>query len=438
VALTVAGIGRTGRPLATGANMTASHGYTIALIAALAAASPAAAQWTRVDQVPNTELFNVWANGDTIATGAASTVFVSTDRGGTWRGSTTVTQDPLDIERVRIRNGRLYAATRRQGVFVSDDLGSTWASFNQGLVGGFGNSQLDIIDMLVRGDSLYVATEGSGAWVRNLRGGTWSRFGNVFEPEQAANMTFIASGGSRLLAGGGFNGELFFRDPGQPDWTPTLLFNDRFAPGLASTSAIWTGTRWVVGSNIGVFLSASGESPWTFVDPGAGRPLFGVPFALHGHDLFASFSASNSTLALSRDDGSTWQLIETLPLPITGLAFVGSTLYVSRFDGLFRRSLDDIPTVSVPPRDPRLRFAIAGRQPVRDLVRFQLYLPVPGRAVIQVFDVAGRHVASPVDATYSAGPNEIAWNAQALSPGVYHARLSVGPRTETLRFVRVP
>src|SRR5262249_3003580 len=145
-------------------------------------------------------------------------------------------------------------------------------------------------------------------------------------------------------------------------------------------SALWTGNRWVVGSNIGVFLSATGQSPWTFVDPGAGRPLFVVPLAMHGRDLFANFGAFSSTIAVSHDEGGTWQLLETLSVPTSGLAVLGDLLYASRLDGLWRRTLDDIPSVSVPPRDPRLRFAIAGDQPVHDVVRFRFDLPGPGRA----------------------------------------------------------
>jgi len=242
------------------------------------------------------------------------------------------------VERVRVRNGRLYAGTRKKGVFVSDDLGDSWSDFNQGLVGGFGNSQLVIVDMLSRGDSLYVATEGAGAWVRNLKGGTWNLFGNEFGPDQATNMTLIAAGGSRLFAAGGFNGTVFYRDPGDLDWTLSLLLNDHFGPGLAVLSAIWTGTRWVVGANNGVYFSALGHEPWTFSDPGAGRPLLTVPLARHGHDLFANFGAFISTIAVSRDDGTTWQTLETLPVPVTGLAVHGDTLYGSRTDGLWRRS----------------------------------------------------------------------------------------------------
>jgi len=319
--------------------MTAPRRCALLLLVALCAASPVAAQWNPVTALPNTTLYSVWVNGDTIAASADSVVYISSDAGGTWKTSATVAEGLFSVERVRVRNGRIYAGTRRKGVFVSDNLGDSWSDFNQGLVGGIGNSQLVIVDMLIRGDSIYVATEGSGAWVRNLAAGTWVPFGNAFGPAQATNMTLIAAGGSRLFAAGGFNGTVFYRDPGDPDWTLSLLFNDRFAPGLAALSALWTGTRWVVGANIGIFFSANGQEPWTFSDPGAGSPLFVVPLAQHGHDLYANFGAFTSSIAVSNDDGTTWQPLETLPVPVTGLAVHGDLLYASRTDGLWRRTV---------------------------------------------------------------------------------------------------
>lgn len=400
-----------------------------------AVARPASAQWTRVSDVPQVTLNAVSVNGDTIVTSGDSLVYVSTNAGATWKTSSKVASGLLSVQRVRMRNGRIYAGTERKGVFVSDDLGGTWSDYNQGLVGGFLDTQLDINDMLIRGDTLYVATD-SGVWLRNPRSGTWRVFGSVFAPDQASSLTFIAAGVSRLLTAGGFNGFGFFRDPGDPDWTLTLPFdNGQVAPGLALLSGIWTGSRWVVGSNIGVFLSATGQSEWTFVDPGAGRPLFVVPFAMHGRDLFANFGAFSSTIAVSHDEGGTWQLLEVLPVPVSGLAVQGNTLFASRLDGLWRRSLDDVAAVP-PTRETGLSFAIASARPARGLVRFRFDLPDPGHASIHVFDVTGRRVGTVIDGAYPAGSNETAWDAQGLPPGVYHARLSFGSRAETVRFVR--
>lgn len=409
---------------------------TLALVGLLASATSASAAWTQVPGVPGIILDSIWAKGDTIVVGGDSTVMVSVDAGLTFSPQAKVVAGATEIHDVIMRNRRLYASTRGQGVFISDDLGASWQSFNLGLVGGFGDSQLDVIDMIALGDSLYLATEGDGAWVRNLTSGTWQRFGAIFGPAQASNMTFIAAGNGRLLSGGGFNGTAFFRDPGDPDWTQTLLFNDRIAAGLAGLTAIWTGARWVVGSNIGAFLSPTGDVPWTYSDPGAGHSLFTVSFAMHGPDLFANFGAFSSSFMVSHDQGESWQPLDLVPVPITGLAILGNTLYASRFDGLWRWPLDDV--AGVPPsRAPRLKFAIAGAQPVRDVVRFHFELPAAGRATIDVFDLAGRRVASSIEGTFAAGTNEIAWDARALAPGVYHARLNAGAQAETARLVRV-
>lgn len=42
-----------------------------AILFGLLVVAPATAQWTPVLDVPDTDIFSVWANGDTIAAGAA-------------------------------------------------------------------------------------------------------------------------------------------------------------------------------------------------------------------------------------------------------------------------------------------------------------------------------------------------------------------------------
>ncbi len=403
----------------------------------VALAAPASAQWTQVPDVMASNVFSVSTNGDTIVAGADSFAYVSTNAGANWKRSARVAAGVTSVRRVRISNGRLYAGTDRfdgpgQGVFVSDNLGDTWSAFNQGLLGPGSN---DITDLLIRGDSLYAATDGAGAWVRNLTSGIWSRFGNAFDsqPQTAA----IAAGESRLLACSGFNGSVFFRDPGQADWTLSLLFNDRFAAGLAAQSAAWNGRGWVVSSNIGVFHSTTGQGPWTFVDFGL-NPLFFTAFATRGTDLYVSLGAANGTLiALSHDDGVTWQGLDTLASAQTyDLARQGTTLYAGRVGGLWRRSIANI--VSVPGGDApsRLAFAIAGSQPVGDRVRFQFELPEAGSVAIEVFDVAGRRVGDGIRDARPAGHGEIDWDAGRLPAGVYHARLTAAGERATARLVR--
>jgi hypothetical protein len=313
-----------------------------------AATHSASAQWTRVDQVPVVNIYNVWTNGDTIAAASDSTGFVSTDAGETWTPTAKVAAGLIMIQALRLHDGRLYAGTYGQGVFVSSDMGATWQGFSQGLAGGVNNSHLFTLDMLVRGDTLYDATAGKGVWIRNLAtAGSWSHYGNELEPAQAGSVEGVAVSTTRLLAAAGGNGTVYYRDDGQSDWTESLLFNDRLAAGLGPVAAMWTGHSWLVGSNIGAFHSALGQSPWTFIDFGL-QPVFFMSFALHGETVLVHFANGEGTgIEFSNDDGVTWHVLDALPLTFTyNIATVGDVLYAGRVDGLWRRPIGNLSPVT--------------------------------------------------------------------------------------------
>lgn len=415
--------------------MIATNRFCIALLGLLAVADPAAAQWTRVLDVQASDIFSVWANGDTIAAGADTAVYVSTNGGVTWKRSAKVAAGATTINGVWVRDGRLYAGTFGQGVFVSDDLGTTWLAFNQGLVGGFANTQLNISYLLVRGDSLYAATEG-GAWVCNLATGTWSHFGNAFEANEAPQMLGIAANHTRLVAAAGFNGQVFVRDRGDADWTQLWVNDIGPQPGLGPLSVLWTGQGWVMGTNIGVFISSTGQAPWTHTGPDLGLAFF-LPLVLRGHELYAAFGIGlTSVLEFSGDDGATWRELETRTnTGVYRMAISGGDLYAGQVDGLWRRP---IATLAVPDgaAPAALRFAIVGSQPIGDDVRFRFDLPAPGSIAIEVFDVAGRRAADAIRGSWPAGSNEIAWDARGLRPGMYLARLTAGSRRSVVRMIR--
>jgi hypothetical protein len=249
-------------------------------------------------------------------------------------------------------------------------------------------------------------------------------------------MLGIAANATRLVAAAGFNGQAFTRDRGDADWTHWWINNIQQQPGLAPLSVIWTGHAWVMGTNIGVFTSSSGDAPWTHTGPDLGLAFF-LPFALRGHELFAAFGIGlTSVLEVSGDDGATWEHLETRTnTGVYRLAFSGNNLYAGQTDGLWRRSID---TVSVPDAGApaRLRFAIAGPQPIGDQVRFRFNLPEPGEIAIEVFDIAGRHAADSIRGSWPVGPNEVAWDARGITPGIYLARLTAGSGRSVVRMIR--
>ena len=414
-----------------------SQALGLFVLAVLAIAAPAVAQWGPVEEVPPTRIFTVATKGDTIAAGADTAAYVSTDAGKTWARSAKPVAGVTSIQAITIRNGRLYAGTFGQGVHVSDDLGATWQPFNEGLVGGFLDSQLDVTDLQLRSDSLYVSTAGAGVYVRSLAGGGWQPFGAVFEPNQDSDVDGLALGGSRLLALAGSNGQVYFDDPGATDWTQSHLDNVGIHAGLHAQSAAWTGTGWVVGTNSRMFRSSSGQEPWTRLDLGLGV-LNWTALTVQGHHLYGAFSTSTTAfMEESVDDGATWRVVDIQPFVfVQKIAIGGGELYAARADGLWRRPLA-VTAVESQDAPNTLRFAHAGAQPFGSSTRVRFDLARAERISIEIFDAQGRRVGDRIEGTFSQGSHVLPLNARDLGSGVYLARLTAGGQHKVLRLVHV-
>jgi photosystem II stability/assembly factor-like uncharacterized protein len=394
-----------------------------------------AQQWTRVLDIPATNIYSLRAQDDTLLAGTKSVVYVSLDGGATWRASNPVSlADPV-MQTALMRNGRLYVGTGGLGVFFSDDRGASWHAFNEGLVGGFLDTQLDVADLALLGDDLYASTFGDGVWVRNLSAGTWHRFGGVFEENQASNVVDLESDGKRVVASAGGNGSVFRRDTGEAEWTISWLDNVGLRPGLMAFGSAFNGNAWVVGTLRGVFRSTGGQEPWSLVDPGLG-PLNNATFAVDKRTLFAAFDIPNLVVIEdSFDDGATWTILDVLPQAfVFRLAKARNALFAARTDGLWQRSLDTVAVPAAP--SPGLRFLVDGRQPVGDNVRLHFDLPAPAHVSIALYDVRGRRVAPAVTGDWPAGAQVVSFDTHSLRPGVYEALLVAGGKRAVARIVR--
>jgi hypothetical protein len=70
--------------------------------------------------------------------------------------------------------------------------------------------------------------------------------------------------------------------------------------------------------------------------------------------------------------------------------------------------------------------------PARVTTAIEFELAVAGRVRIDVYDVAGRHVARIADGLREAGPHRVTWEAGVIGragPGLYFVRLEAGGRT---------
>jgi len=418
--------------------MPGRFGRAALALAVAALATTARAQWEPVPEVPATFFFSITAAGDTIAAGADSVVFVSTNGGKTWRQSARVVAAQTAITAVHVRNGTLFAAPFGQGAFTSDNLGTSWRAFNDGLAGGPLNPPFDIVDFVVRGTDLLGATAGAGVVDRSLAGGVWQSFGAIFEPNQDANVNGLSLGGNRLLASAGDNGQVYVRDPGDADWAQSHLDNLGIHAGLSPFGSVFNGHGWVVGSNLGVFRSPTGLSPWTRLDLRLGT-INWTAFAAQDRHLFGAFDlATGVAVAESDDDGASWGNLEFFPNAfVQAFTISGGFLYAARGDGVWRRPVSASAGVATAAVGAGLQFRVAGAQPFHAGTRLRFELPRAAHATVTILDVQGRNVRTPLDASLPAGPGELALDARGLAPGVYTATLSVAGRRESVRLVHL-
>ena len=91
-----------------------------------------------------------------------------------------------------------------------------------------------------------------------------------------------------------------------------------------------------------------------------------------------------------------------------------------------------------------LTLAFAGANPARGEARFLITLPATGRARAQVFNPAGRRVASLwTDEVHPAGPSAVSWDGsdpsgRAAPPGMYYLEVVAGATRVALRFIYLP
>lgn len=179
--------------------------------------------------------------------------------------------------------------------------------------------------------------------------------------------------------------------------------------------------------------------------------LLGGPFAQAG-------GVSHHGIAYVHGDGSvdsSWNIgIHVGGSGLSGVYSIalgaGSSVYlggafanVNSLPGnAFGRLIPTTNTLDVPPDMPgggvsRLAFA-AGPNPTASVTRLSFTLPTRGEATLELFDVAGRCVATPLARqAFDAGQHSLEFDARDLAPGIYLARLRAGGARSVVRVVRV-
>ncbi len=186
---------------------------------------------------------------------------------------------------------------------------------------------------------------------------------------------------------------------------------------------------------------------------------------------FAQFGIAggdNFTVQVSNNNGLTWVDIESLASRANAWnensfmlsSYVAPTAAVRfRFrvcdlqtDSVVEGGVDDVRIEGLPAlpsgvdEGPLAAWTSLGKaqpNPMRTLARITFRLASPTSARLDLFDAAGRHVRTLLDARCDAGPHEVNWDGRndagsRAAPGVYFYRLRATGFEESSRIVLVP
>ncbi|MCB9516237.1 MAG: T9SS type A sorting domain-containing protein [Candidatus Latescibacteria bacterium] len=178
------------------------------------------------------------------------------------------------------------------------------------------------------------------------------------------------------------------------DNTPVLLSSFTATPAAGAVDLTWQ-------ASLGEFrlTAAVGETTWD------------VPWTATGEGVYAARDVSPQlapgggfvyTLE-GREPGETWQLLRAL-------------------------------TVTVPPAFATRLFK-PHPNPFNPKVTVPFSLAAPGRVRVEVFDLAGRRVATLADRRFGGGAHDLTWDGADQASGVYLLRFSAAGHTQSKRLV---
>src|SRR5688572_6441564 len=215
-------------------------------------------QWTRVEQLPSSDIFTVYHKDNILYAGGNKIIYVSKDEGQTWDSTTAIPTLPF-INNIIVYKDELYAASLPSGVFKSPDGGITWQNISTGLLFS------DISDFCeFRGD-LYAATLGNSVYKLDpVNKNRWLFFGNGLS-SLSANLTTIAGNNNAMVAGTNANGIYDYLPANSTTWEERLL-SGRISPNEKAYDIVTGHDTLFYASGIGKFyISTDNGLTWEVI-----------------------------------------------------------------------------------------------------------------------------------------------------------------------------
>ncbi len=267
--------------------------------------------------------------------------------------------------------------------------------------------------------TVYRTTNGGTTWELNLRQASYFYAVDFVDAQHGVIATIDRA---------------FFRTTnGGQTWMSGLLpdyFTDSSISDMEFANAQ---VGWAVGWYGYVAKTTNGGASWSLQDLGtADDDLFDLDVVspTEAWTIGREEGSFRGFVRHTTNGGTTWekQVIDSNPyLPVTVSATQAGSVWTGGYNGRIWHHPGDI--AGAPERAPAGGFGSVAAFPDPFAGRTDLHFSVPeaGRALIGVFDVQGRQVATLVDRFVQAGPHVATWDAGDLPAGTYFLRLEQAP-----------
>ncbi|MFT3912417.1 MAG: T9SS type A sorting domain-containing protein [Ferruginibacter sp.] len=239
-------------------------------------------QWTRVQQLPATDIASLYHTDDVIYAGSGTRpiIYFSNNGGITW-DSTNLIPQLHAVDNIIKYQGELYASRFNGGIFKSNDKGITWQNINAGM-------PPFVSDLVEWKGDLYAATEGASIFKLNpATHNSWLPFSTSLT-SLSINVTSIAATSNTLVAGTLANALYDYLAPNSTIWS------ERFLLGQIHASE---GTDDIVTAHDSLFLSARSGFQYLSTDHGLNWQKFGI----NRNSIFSSLVNAKEALIIARD-----------------------------------------------------------------------------------------------------------------------------------------
>ena len=404
-------------------------------------------QWTRVEQLPASDIFNLFRVDTLLYAGGRDVIYFSKNKGLSW-DSTTHIPGVTTVDAFIVYKNEFYAGCWSVGVFKSHNGGLTWENM--------GNSILPYVSQFTEWKgTLYAATLGGSMYqLEEPNHNSWVAFNNGLS-SLSVNLQSVHGHNDVLLAGTLAN-RLYNRfTTSDGTWQDLFITgNNNVTDGVYNF--ISAGDSLFMSTHTNIYLSTDDGLTWSKTGnafQSQYTPLMNTKQAvIAARNVFNGITNNTDFLYLKKGNlNGSWTSFGSI---IDHFAYdfeiIGGKLWEASLHGLNYMSLASLPGITSPyesdtivkPIDPvppvGVPYTVGNiyPNPIHEEGYIAISLDTAKEVSATLYDVTGKWVSTPVNhLRLNKGKTILPFSAGHISNGMYFLRLAIDDKIFTRKLV---